>query len=250
MHYNGYNRFFIVGAMRSGTTYLATVLDEHPEISMAKPLIPEPKFFLNEEEFEKGMEFYRVKYFRESGNAKVFGEKTVHYSEREDALKRIKEIYPECKIIMILRNPIPRAVSNYYFSFKNGLDTRTIEDVFLNNVQPPLCKKKMYISPFAYLERSTYINQIKLIEKYFNREKFKIITEDLFGKIAQIQETYKFLKISDDFIPASINKKIYSNNVYIKENINPDIILKLKKYFYKYNIELEKHLKIKLDLWK
>jgi len=37
--------FFVVGAQRSGTTYLYNVLDEHPQIFMAKPVRPEPKFF-------------------------------------------------------------------------------------------------------------------------------------------------------------------------------------------------------------
>ncbi len=251
MHNRGENRFFIVGAMRSGTTYIATILDEHPEISMAKPLIPEPKFFIKEEEYARGLEFYQDKYFDKKKGAKVFGEKTVHYSEREDALIRIKEKYPGCKIILILRDPVYRALSNYYFSFKNNIETRKLEEVFIDNLLAPECNKKMYISPFAYLERSIYINQIKLLKKYFKKDKFKIlITENLIGKISPIQKTYKFLKVSANFIPASINKKIYCNNDYIKENINPEIIIKLKEYFYKYNSALEKHLGIKLDIWK
>ena len=35
---------FIVGAQRSGTSYLYKCLDIHPNIEMAKPSIPEPKF--------------------------------------------------------------------------------------------------------------------------------------------------------------------------------------------------------------
>ena len=38
--------FLIIGGMRCATTYLATVLDQNPEIEMAKPFLPEPKYFL------------------------------------------------------------------------------------------------------------------------------------------------------------------------------------------------------------
>jgi hypothetical protein len=40
------DHFFIVGAQRSGTTYLYHLLSEHPSINMATPVWPEPKFFL------------------------------------------------------------------------------------------------------------------------------------------------------------------------------------------------------------
>ena len=55
------NHFFIVGAQRCGTTYLYNLLDEHPEIEMAKPVKPEPKFFMKDDLFEKGLDFYKEK---------------------------------------------------------------------------------------------------------------------------------------------------------------------------------------------
>ena len=40
------NQFFIVGAQRSGSTYLYNLLDGHPDVCMAKHVRPEPKYFL------------------------------------------------------------------------------------------------------------------------------------------------------------------------------------------------------------
>ena len=55
--------FFIAGAQRSGTTYLYRLLDEHPEIEMAKPERPEPKFFLLDELHARGLKFYENHFF-------------------------------------------------------------------------------------------------------------------------------------------------------------------------------------------
>jgi hypothetical protein len=49
--------FIIAGAPRGGTTYLYNVLDQHPDIYMAKPGAPEPKFFLVDDEHRKGLEY-------------------------------------------------------------------------------------------------------------------------------------------------------------------------------------------------
>ena len=44
--------FIIGGAPRSGTTWLTAALDRHPDIWVAKPLRPEPKFFLVDELYD------------------------------------------------------------------------------------------------------------------------------------------------------------------------------------------------------
>ena len=53
------DHFVIVGAQRSGTTYLYGLLDEHPEIEMAKPVRPEPKFFLDYDRYALGLDHVR-----------------------------------------------------------------------------------------------------------------------------------------------------------------------------------------------
>jgi hypothetical protein len=241
--------FFIAGVMRSGTTYLATILDEHPEICMAKPLLPEPKFFLKQEEYTKGLDYYRSRYFTDCSTERVLGEKTVHYCEREDALIRISNYFPHCKILLMIRNPTTRALSNYFFSLKNRMETRTIEDVFLYNKPEPVCREHMYISPFDYLERGKYIEKIGLVGKYFSRENIKIIImEDFIGSKNLISELYEYLNVNPDFIPPSINSKIHANEKNIFK-VNKEIIVKLNEYYHNDNIQLEDYLNINLNSW-
>ena len=50
--------FIIGGAPRSGTTWLYALLDRHPDVFMARPRAPEPKFFLVDHLYEKGLQYY------------------------------------------------------------------------------------------------------------------------------------------------------------------------------------------------
>ncbi len=236
--------------MKSGTTYACTVLDEHPEICVAKPYLKEPKFFLKDDEFAKGLEYYESNYFAPEKTAWIFGEKTVHYCEHDKAAKRIKESYPDCKIIMMLRNPVHRALSNYFFSKHNGLETRSLEEVFLEDVPAPdYDKKKLLISPFAYLERGEYIRYIQLYERYFDKKNFKIVVmEDFVGSKERIAELYEFLGVSVHFVPASIDEVVHTNDVDLSM-VNPEVVDRISDYFVGYKVSLEKHLGIKLNAW-
>jgi len=119
---------FIIGAQRSGSTYLYKVLNCHPEVSMAQPVRPEPKFFLNELLVSKGKKFYEETYFSSHKlGARYFGEKSTSYIESTDAAMRIKKYYPDARILIILRDPVLRAYSNYRFSVVNKLEPLSFE---------------------------------------------------------------------------------------------------------------------------
>ena len=244
------NMFIIIGAQRSGTTYLYKILYEHPEIYMAKPIKPEPKFFLIDEEYERGLNYYQNKYFNHGKDEKNFGEKSTCYYESEKAAQRIKKNYPFSKIIIILRNPSDRAISNYFFSRDNGIETRTIKEVFID--KKPEAKKdiKTSVSPFDYLGRSDYKTHIQKYLKYFHKEHFKvIIMEEFVGNIEQIKELYRFLDVNPDFLPPSLKEKI---NPSEKSETDTDeqILKSLHKYFAPLITELESYLCIDLTCWK
>jgi hypothetical protein len=243
------NIFFIVGAQRCGTTYLYKILDEHPQICMAKPPNPEPKFFFYDEEYEKGLAYYENKYFSHCNGEKIWGEKSTSYMEKEIVAKRIKKCYPESKIIIVLRDPVERALSNYFFSKKHGLETRTLEEVFIKEIPPPKIAKKTSVSPFDYLERGKYRKYIAPYFKYFDKKQLKIlIFENFINNIDEIKTLLSFLDVSPDFMPANINKKI-NESTKNNANIDQQITNKLTDYFSDYNSQLENFLQIDLECW-
>jgi len=243
---NSFEHFFIVGAQRSGTTYLYKILDEHPEIQMAKPLKPEPKFFLKDELYKKGLDYYEKHFFTDSINNVLRGEKTTSYIESKKAAKRISNNFPDTKIIFILRNPVYRAISNYWFSFNNGLENLSIEEAFRSepsryNNYP---KDKISVSPFAYLRRGLYINFIKIYEKYFTREQMKIlIFENFLGSEKSVKNLFSFLRIKKDFTPSKLNSIINESN-YRKTKLSDEF----QSYIYDYFRESNKRLAVEYDI--
>ena len=250
LRYSKKNIFFIVGGQRCGTTYLYEILDQHPEICMQKPERPEPKFFFLQKEWQKGLDYYEQKYFSHCKGEKIWGEKSTSYYEKEYVAKRIKESYPQSKIIFILRNPVYRALSNYFFTQNNGLEKRTLREVFIDEFPLLTIQKNASVSPFNYLERGIYKKYIQNYFKHFHRDKVKIlIFEKSVNNPKAIANIYKFLGISPDFIPNNINKKV---NVTGQQDkiIDQRIIEKLTEYFAPHIADLENYLKLNLSYWK
>ncbi|MHB9073489.1 MAG: sulfotransferase family protein [Desulfobaccales bacterium] len=160
--------FLIGGAPRSGTTWLYHLLDQHPKIYMSKPLKPEPKFFLVDELYAKGLEFYCRTCFAGAAPEQICGEKTTNYLESAVAVARIHHDLPLVKLVFILREPADRAFSNYLWSRMNGLE---IEDFVValaleKQRQQELPEHQKYARPHDYFSRGLYA---QLLRPYFAR---------------------------------------------------------------------------------
>lgn len=244
------NFIFIIGAQRSGTTYLYHILDTHPQIQMAKPVSPEPKFFLKDAFYNKGKEFYIEKYFlNQSKGVKVFGEKSTSYIENDYVGKRIKSFFPNAKILVILRNPVERAISNYYFSLANCLEKRSIEEVFIDEIAVPEIASDISVSPFKYLERGCYTDYLQPFIEIFKERLKVLIFEECVGNPQAVSDIYRFAGVDDEFIPANINQIVNDskkdNNIKAVSQIKE----KLRKYYLPKNRELEKLLKRNISIW-
>jgi len=160
--------FIIGGAPRSGTTWLYELLDRHPAVHMAKPLAPEPKFFLRDDEYAKGLQYYADRWFAGIDPAQVAGEKSTDYLESAAAAARIARDLPHAKLIFILREPVSRAYSNYLWSKMNGLETEDFATALRLEAQREreLPEKWKFTRPFSYFSRGLYA---ELLEPYVNR---------------------------------------------------------------------------------
>ena len=244
--------FFVIGAQRSGTTFLYHLLNSHPEIEMAQPVRPEPKFFLIDELYEQGLDFYYEQFFADRGGGWLLGEKTTSYIESEKAAQRIVECFPDARIVIIVRNPVERAISNYWFSVNNGLETLPLEaaiyqeDARRENYDHALISA----SPYAYMQRGRYIHYIQTYERHFSRSTIKVlIYEQLTQDHASIQDLWSFLKVGTDFIPPAE----YSQRVNASEKRPTEISEPLRHYMQDYfaesNWQLADYLNVDLGRW-
>ncbi|MCZ8293217.1 MAG: sulfotransferase [Hylemonella sp.] len=202
---------FIVGAQRSGSTYLYQLLDEHPQISMAHPVRPEPKFFLNEQGVAKGPDYYEQTCFADrKTDALYLGEKSTSYIESPEAATRIQRFFPDARILVILRDPVLRAYSNYRFSAANGLETMSFEAALAAEPERlTTARFSSSVSPFAYRQRGHYMDYLDKYLAVFDASQIKVlIFEELVNNLDQVHALYGWLGIDTTHTPPSLSKVV------------------------------------------
>jgi hypothetical protein len=154
--------FLVIGAQRCGTTYLHSLLEAHPGVAMARPARPEPKVFLSDELTDRGVEWYDATYFAHAVRGQLLGDKSTSYLEDPAAPARARRMLGEPGIVVVLRDPVERAVSNWRFSTDHGLETRPAEEALAANLEEPRAwdPTTSSVSPFAYLERGRYVDHL------------------------------------------------------------------------------------------
>lgn len=200
---------FIVGAQRSGSTYLYQMLDCHPQISMLHPVRPEPKFFMNELLVDRGREYYEQTYFADrKPDTKYLGEKSTSYIETPDAARRMHDYYPEARILFILRDPVLRAYSNYRFSVAHKLEDLSFSEALA--AEPGRLKSAAFttsVTPYAYRNRGQYLNYISAYENVFGKSQLHVqIFEEFVNNLNSVQLLYRWLGVDDAVVPSALSK--------------------------------------------
>lgn len=179
----------------------------------------EVKYFLSH--FDR--DYYENTFYT---NANVYGEKSTSYFESIVAADGIQAIYPNAKIIILLRNPVQRALSNYFYSKQNGLETRSLEEVFIEGKPAPPDPINISVSPYAYIERSHYLKYLEIYESRFKNVKV-LLSEKILGNLNEIKTIYNWLGVNACFTPPTISSQNSSKRVIVPKNI----LIKLRGVF-------------------
>ncbi len=154
--------FVIVGAMKSATTSLHHYLSLHAQISLSNP--KELNFFTDH--WEKGVAWYSSHFTEQSH---ICGEASPNYSKChlfEDVPRRMYQIMPKAKLIYIMRDPVDRMVSHYYFNCLCGLETRSLSEAF--EVSPDN----------GYINTSKYYMQIEKFLTFYPLDQVFLISSE------------------------------------------------------------------------
>ncbi|MCB1615457.1 MAG: sulfotransferase [Pseudomonadales bacterium] len=180
--------FLIVGAAKSGTTSLYYWLDQHPDIFFSE--VKEPCFLCYAggtmpsdkvgPDVTDNPHIYR-KLFEGGKNRHLRGEATAIYLYlHERTISNIKAFLPSAektKIIMVLRNPVDRAFSQYMMNIRDLRETLSFEEA----IEAEAARKQNNLnSDFFYLDRGFYYAQVKDYLENFSDVKVYLF-EDLLG---------------------------------------------------------------------
>ena len=126
--------FVILGAMKSGTTSLYDFVVKHPGIAPAAK--KEVQYFSTRHRYRLGRLWYRSnfptslsrrRFYKKTNQRLLSGEATPAYLFYPMVPGRMKEILPDVKLIVILRNPVDRAYSHYHHSLRKNMEPMSFE---------------------------------------------------------------------------------------------------------------------------
>jgi len=198
---------FIPGAAKSGTTTLHELLNLHPEISMSS--LKEPVFW-NNKKFEKYEHVDWLNYQKLfNGNAKIFGESTTSYMYYNSFIENIKQNYNKSpKFIFILRNPIDRYISHFWWMKGLGLEKNNIKDVINRGSHNDFTEYDYY--PKHYFQFGLYSKWIQRFIDNFGIENIKVITFEklISNRLDTINSCFDFLGLKKlESIPEKTSNK-------------------------------------------
>lgn len=165
--------FICPGAQKAGTTSLHNILIQHPDIYL--PTEKETKFFQNDELYREGIGFYERKFFSTWSGQKAIGEIDPSYLFFEYVPARIrKDLGKDIKLLFMLRDPVKRALSQYYQALRVGSERESFEKAImaagLDRQDTPLS-----IIRRRYITRGFYATQIKRYLEFFPQENMLFI---------------------------------------------------------------------------
>ncbi len=221
----------VIGGQRCGTTRLYHLLDAHPEIAMARPARPEPKVFLSDELASRGPEWYRATYFAHASAEMLLGEKSTSYLEDPAAPRRAAAVLGPAEIVVQLRDPVARAVSNWRFSTAHGVEDRPLQQALEENLRGPRAwdPTRTSVSPFAYLERGCYITHLEpWLDSFPGTVHIRFLEDG--GALSPVAQLYASLGVDAGFRPPHEQDRV--NASVGSEPVLPGTLLReLREHF-------------------
>ena len=224
--------FLILGGSRSGNTSLFAYLTEHPNI-MPGSL---KAFFFFQYFTNNKTSFYRSQFPIKRKNL-ITCDSTSSYFVHPLIPARVHKLLPSAKLIVVLRNPVERAYSEFHYTVTLGSElTENFEDVIkselkrieIGNKKPELKIENTNYKhfTFSHLRDGLYAQHLERWLKFFSKEQLLVLhTKDLYTNLDQtLAETFEFLNLPKYQIENRIEKnkidKIrplagHEQNVYI-----------------------------------
>lgn len=189
--------FVIMGAQRAGTTSLYQSLSAHPLVAPAV-LHKEVHYF--DVNYTRGIRWYRAHFpvegksrraaNRQHGRDPLAGEASPYYMFHPHAPSRIARDLPGVKLLVLLRDPVERAISAHVHESAMGFETESFETAV--ELEPERLAgetERMLADPtynsyshqhHAYVTRGQYVEQLEHLFTIFDRDSILILESTAF----------------------------------------------------------------------
>lgn len=240
--------FIIPGETKCGTTTFFRCLEQHPLV--VSPDVKEPNNFIR---YGGTSIFCRMHYplaLRKLVNPRLItGEASVEYLSKRHTPEAIYSLLPNIKLIILLRNPVTRALSDYLMMKESGREPEDFDSVVRKTVDwlsDPSLRRLVTIAtgvdevPLRYLTKGCYADTVAPWLKRFPLEQIRIIKSERFFLEPQkvLDETFEFL-----CIPCVPVKNIpHHRKARLTVPIKRETVQLLHQFFSPYNMRLREML--------
>ncbi|XP_038051771.1 heparan sulfate glucosamine 3-O-sulfotransferase 1-like [Patiria miniata] len=258
----------IFGVKKGGTTTLKNFLSYHPDIAFSQD---ELKFFTSSEDRYKGVEFYRNEMLYSTPD-QISMEKTPAYSHYPKVPAMIKKVLPNVKLIIIMRDPVERAISDFVHmqvtiarkcKKKSGCNLDNSGYYIAHTFEDSVIDSNGEVNYSNLLvAKGVYVTDIQRYLKYFKPEQILALDGEAFIKnpYPAVKLVEQFLGIKDyftrDHFYYDVQKGFFCLNKPIPNNcmkeskgrphpeVNDETLRKLRDYYRPYNKALNDLMKV------
>ncbi|KAM3864346.1 heparan sulfate glucosamine 3-O-sulfotransferase 4 [Diretmus argenteus] len=236
----------IIGVKKGGTRALLEALRVHPDV---RAVGNEPHFF--DRNYEKGLDWYRA-LMPSTLEGQITMEKTPSYFVTNHAPKRIHSMARDIKLIIVVRNPVTRAISDYTQTLSKKPEIPTFEVLAFKNRTLGLIDASwsaLRIGIYA-LHLESWMQYFPLSQMHFVSGERLIV--DPAGEMAKVQDFLGLKRIvtdkhfyfnktkgfpclkkpEDSSTPRCLGKS--KGRTHPK--IDPDVIRRLHKFYKPFNM--------------
>ena len=217
--------FIVIGAQKSGTSSMFSYLRQHPQIM--RPIYKEPYFF--DRHYHHGLGWYGCNFPSRAtierrndrfGRPHLTFEATATYVFDENVPARIAQDLTTRKFILLLRNPVERAISAYWHARRMGIEARSLAEAMESDMEryreeasgryPAQAAAGSPPRRPSYLRRGIYHEAVSRWQAVFSPEDLLVLqSETMFAEPETVmQRVFAFLDIPQpqriDFAPRNV----------------------------------------------
>ena len=204
--------FLLIGAQKSGTSSMFSYLKQHPQI--VRPIFKELYYF--DRHYHRGLNWYGANFPARAtierrndrhGRPHFTFEATATYIFDADVPKRIATDIETRKFIVLLRNPVDRAISAYWHARRMGRETRTLDDALKIDLER--CEAELAFEAGrgpepagppprpSYVRRGIYHEAVARWQRQFAPENLLVVQSEIMfaDPAAVMKRVFDFLKL-------------------------------------------------------
>ena len=190
--------FLGLGTQKGGTSTLQALLKTHPDVFF--PSCKEVHYFSLHA--EKTPRWYS-NHYANAGRRQRCGDITPYYLFHPEAPQRIKALLPRVRMLVLLRDPVERCLSQVFHARRLGFEHLEPEAAIDAENQRLADGSAFSLQKHSYQARSRYLEQLDRYERLFHHQQLLVLrSEDLFEQPDAVWfKILRFLKLPNQPLP-------------------------------------------------